>query len=120
MSTHPNVILACALKPDSTTRKTHREIMAEKPLDDKAMTDDITIGSKEYHVTVMEQDYDEASQISADEGDIVFWHLVTYGYGETIEWNTLKVLEAELEEWAKVICAKHHCSYRIFVTANYW
>ena len=58
--------------------------------------------------------------MSADEGDIVFMDFVTYGYGETIIWDELEKKKEELEKWSKIVCSKHNCSYKIFITANYW
>jgi len=117
MSTHPNAILMLALKPDDLARKTYRAIQAELGIKDD---DTIKIGEATYHNMVMESDYDEGFQISADEGDIVLWDPVTYGYGDRIAWDKLAEQKAALEEWAKGICERHHCSASIFVTANYW
>jgi hypothetical protein len=117
MSTHPNAILAVALTPDETTRKTLRAILAEAGIDDD---DQIKIGDAEYHLIVMESDYDDSMQVSAKEGDIVALDMVTYGYGETISWAKLEAQKTDLEQWAKGVCERHKCSYEIFVTANYW
>ena len=117
MGSHPNAILALALKPDDGTRKTHRAIMAEMGF---ALDDQIKIDGSDYHVTVMESDYDDGMQIAADEGDIVLFDMVTYGYGEVIEWSKLEQQKAALETWAKGICERHKCSAKFFVTANYW
>lgn len=119
MGTHPNVILAVALKPNSTSRKTMREILALHP-EATDISNKIKIGSEEYHTLVMEDDYDEGWQIAADEGDLIFFDLVTYGYGETIEWLDLKYRKEELESWAIEMCNKFNCTYKIFITANYW
>jgi hypothetical protein len=40
--------------------------------------------------------------------------------GETIEWGKLEAQKNSLETWAKAVCEKHHCTYEIFITANYW
>lgn len=53
-------------------------------------------------------------------GDIIVYDMVTYGYGELIEWDKLVKQKEELEAWAKIMCEKFNCSYKIFVTANYW
>lgn len=82
--------------------------------------DDITIGAVKYHNVVMESDYDEDAQISSKEGDLVFWNMVTYGYGESVKWGELEAQEAALEAWAQATCAAHQCDYEIRVTANYW
>ncbi len=118
MSTHPNVILMTVLRPDGLSRKTRREILGAAGITDVEKR--IKIGSKKYDHIVMESDYDESLQIAADEGDIVFLNMVTYGYGETILWDKLKVQKNELEKWARETCDHHNCSYTIEVTANYW
>ena len=69
---------------------------------------------------VMNDSYDTDWQISADEGDIVIFDLFTYGYGRVKEWSALEKQKDELEKWAKEMCEKFSCSYKIFVTANYW
>lgn len=117
MSTHPNVILMLAITPDDLTRKTLRAIQKDYSIEDD---DDIKIGSNEYHMKVMEEDYDEGSQIKAKEGDIVLYDLVTYGYGEVISWEDLDKLKCELDEWAKQASLKYNFSYKVFVSANYW
>ena len=68
----------------------------------------------------MENDYDDSNQLSAKEGDIVLYDLVTYGYGEMVTWEKLEAQKQVLEEWAKGVCERHKCSYQIFVGANYW
>lgn len=117
MSTHPNAILALALKPDNTARKTFRAIMEEAGLKED---DQIKIDGADYHVTVMEESYDDGYQIAADEGDIVLFDMVTYGYGETIEWSKLEKQKNALAAWADGVCQRHQCTAKIFVTANYW
>ena len=122
MSTHPNVILFVALSPDGLTRKTLKDILSDSNLSIKEDGEipDIKIGNEAYHVNVMEESYNESDQISAKEGDIVLHDLVTYGYGEKIEWDKLVERKTSLEEWAKVISIKFNCSYKIYVSANYW
>jgi hypothetical protein len=68
----------------------------------------------------MESDYDENSQISASEGDIIVWTFVTYGYGEQVAWDKLVGFRDALVQWAEKVCAKHACKYKISVTSNYW
>ncbi len=118
MSTHPNAVLLLVLTPDDLARKTHRAIMADAGIEDA--DDNIKIGEKTYNHQVMEEDYDDGFQISAPEGSIVLLDMVTYGYGETIEWNALEAQKNELEAWAKCTAERHKCSYKIYVTANYW
>ena len=121
MSTHPNVILLLVLTPDGLSRKTRREILAENSADDvEGLDRDIKIGSHSYHHEVMEDDYSEGYQISADEGDIIIFDFITYGYGGKIIWEELEVQKKELEKWAVEICEQHNCSHKIFITANYW
>lgn len=126
MSTHPNAILLLTLTPDDLTRKTWRSILQENKVykfnSDGVIDEDgrIKIGEAKYHQMVMEDDYNEGMQISAQEGDIAVYDMVTYGYGEVIEWEKLENQKKELEKWAKETCKKHHCNYKIFITANYW
>lgn len=118
MSTHPNAMLLLVLTPDDLARKTYRAILDEAGL--KHNDEDIKIAGDDYHHRVMEEDYYEDSQITAKEGDIVLWDLVTYGYGATITWAKLEAQKNTLEAWAKNICERHKCSFEIFVSANYW
>ena len=59
-------------------------------------------------------------QISASEGDIVVFDMVTYGYGDKILFDELVRRKDALEQWAKNVCKEFKCSYKFFVTANYW
>ncbi|HEY4087154.1 MAG TPA: hypothetical protein VGM43_14510 [Bryobacteraceae bacterium] len=118
MSTHPNVILLLELVPDDLSNRARRAIMADCGVSDADT--DLKIGGTDYHHRVMESDYDEDMQLSAREGSIVIYDLVTYGYGERIAWDVLTAQKAALEEWAKQVCEKHHCTSSIWITANYW
>lgn len=118
MSTHPNAILLLALTPHGLSRKTMAAIRAEAGIADE--DDDLKIDGISYHHAVMEDDYDEGMQIAAKEGDLVFYDLVTYGYGDVIAWDMLAARKAALEAWAIGICERHACAYAIYVTANYW
>lgn len=117
MSTHPNAILLLTLTPDNLARKTYREILEYC---NASIDDSIKINGTTYFHKIMEDDYCEGYQISANEGDIVIFNMVTYGYGEVIEWDKLAKEKEELEEWAKPICEMFKCTFKIFVTANYW
>lgn len=117
MSTHPNTILLLTLTPDNMSRKTYRDILRDS---NTKAGDNIKIGDVGYSHQIMEDEYDSGYQISAQEGDIVIFDMITYGYGEVIEWNELEKRKNELEKWAKNICDKFKCNYKIFVTANYW
>ncbi len=119
MSTHPNAILLGILIPDDLSRKTYRAICESVGTD--ASEAYFTIGDKRhYSMAVMESDYDDNSQISAPEGSITVWTFLTYGYGETIDWEEAAAERVRLEEWLKKIAAEHKCSYSIRLTANYW
>lgn len=118
MSTHPNVILLLTLAPDGLARKTMRDILTESQHDED--DEEIKIGDEKYHYCVMESDYEDNWQIAAKEGSLIFFDLVTYGYGEQIAWDKLEAQKQELETWAKGICERHHCQYQISVSANYW
>lgn len=119
MSSHPNAILLAVLIPDDLSNKTHRAIIADAGLEHD--DDRIVIGDIDYNHKVMESDYNEMYQITAPMGSIIIFSLVTYGYGEVIEWDTLQKHKEALAEWCKVTCEKHKCgSFKIYVTANYW
>jgi hypothetical protein len=132
MSTHPNVLLIAVVTPNGTSRKTMRAILEEAGVgeDDRdiALPGGKAAGKPEpnvpkplsLHHLVMEKDYDESWQISAKEGDLLFFDLVTYGYGEALSWSELEVKKHLLDEWAVGICARHNCTYEIRVSANYW
>lgn len=117
MSTHPNAILLVTITPGGLSRRTMAAILAETNTDADS---DLKLGLYSYHHKVMESDYDEGWQIAAKEGDLLFFDLVTYGYGEQVPWEKLEAQKMELEAWAKGICERHHCTYAISVTANYW
>jgi hypothetical protein len=116
MSTHPNAILLLVLKPDDLARKTHRAIMEEAG----GKEDSIKIDGDNYHCYVMESDYEEGFQITADKGDIIVFDMVTYGYGERIAWAELERKKQSLEKWSAGVCERHHCKAAFYVTANYW
>ena len=118
MSSHPNTILLLALTPDNLTRKTYRNICNESGID--CDDDYLVIGDNSYQVLIMESDYDNNYQIQAREGDIVVFDHVTYGYGRVVSWEDLEKQKKSLEDWAIGICERHNCTYKIFVTANYW
>ena len=119
MSTHPNVILIAVLTPDDLARRTYRAIM-EKYTSPEDLDPQIKIGEGEYRCKVMEEDYDEDMQISAPEGSIVLYELVTYGYGEKVAWEKLDKMRADLKEWLDEACLQYACKAEIFVSANYW
>lgn len=119
MSTHPNAILLLALKPDDLARKTYRAIIEGAGVADES-SPDIKIGEDKYNIAVMESDYSDTYQISADEGDIIVFAMVTYGYGERIEWDKLAAKKEALATWGAGVCERHKCRATFYVTANYW
>lgn len=120
MSTHPNAILLARLTPDGLSRKTMREILTEAGVEDADPETGIKIGDANFSCVIMESDYEDSYQLSGQEGDLLFFKMVTYGYGTSISWEKLSALKAALEEWALGVCKRHHCAYAIEVTANYW
>lgn len=142
MGAHPNVILKCTIKADGTTRKLLRGLLAQnreeipdsnlplwfnskgeviKNRDNKEMhisrgEDELCIGQFSYNTLVMEEEYDESWQISGEEGDLIIFDLVTYGYGEEITLKDLQERIDALETWA----IQHSLSYKISISANYW
>jgi hypothetical protein len=120
MGTHPNAILMVVLTPDELSRKTMRDILGNDYERDgnSIVIDDL--GGHDYHSLIMEDSFDEGFQIAANEGDLVFFKFITYGYGDAIVWKELESVKYQLEQWAQKICKEHHCSYSIQITANYW
>lgn len=118
MSTHPNVILMAVLTPKGLARQTMKAILGADY--DRDSSNEIKVGGFGYSPLVMETEYDEGMQIAAKEGDLVFWDMVTYGYGEVVTWAALEAQKAALEVWAKTTSEAHDCDYRIDVSANYW
>jgi hypothetical protein len=143
MSVHPNVILKCTVKAEGTTRKLLRELLAanREQIPDSSLPlmlnkdgnpienaitgeylrisrdkDQLCIGDFSYSTLVMENDYDEDIQIAGQEGDLVIFDLVTYGYGEEIKWKILQSRVDSLEVWA----IQNGLSYTISISANYW
>lgn len=108
------------LTPDGLSRKTMRDILIDNGVDVEDYIDDITIGCIGYNHKVMEDSYDKNYQISAKEGDLIFFSFITYGYGESIEWDRLEAQKNDLEQWAINTCGKHNCTFKIKVTANHW
>jgi hypothetical protein len=115
MSQHPNVILRCTLTPLGLAKQTMRAILMSKKTEAY-----IKIGNYNYHTKVMENDYDDNFQISSYEGDLIFLDFVTYGFSEQIIWDKLVEQKNELELWAKDVCIRHNCTYKINITANFW
>jgi hypothetical protein len=106
------------LTPDGLQRKTFREILKDNNSDEDA--NEVKIGETIYNIVVMESYYNEDIQISAKEGDIVVYDLITYGYGEAISWDNLISVKEKLEAWMNDTCKKHNCTGEIRVSANYW
>lgn len=117
MSSHPNVILMAVLTPDELPSDTMRAILATNSADANGHFDIIDVS---YRSILMRDVYDSDLQISASEGDLVFYDLVTYGYGDTITWEKLQERQSDLAVWALRMCIEHHCKYKIMVSANYW
>ncbi len=135
MSTHPNAMLLAELSPDDLPRKTLKALAAllivegedEDDLDElqveipNGKTSELAFQNRDsYHVKLMTDDYDESNQIKAATGSIVLYDLVTYGYGERILWDELVAQKERLEAWCKINCDKLRCTYKIYITANYW
>jgi hypothetical protein len=131
MSTHPNALLVAKLSPNDLPRKTYKALKVECGVDpeDDYLSVRIPTGVESdksweredsYHTFLAEDSYNQGNQISAAEGSIVLWDPVTYGYGETIAWDKLVAQQQRLDEWCKRTREKLNCTYKIFVTANYW
>lgn len=120
MSTHPNAILAVALTPDDLARKTYRAILEYCQQDINYEDPDFKLDNERYHISLMEEAYHESWQLSASEGDIVAHGFLTYGYGDTLRWEEVEDRKKKLENWALEMCRRFNCTYKIFITANYW
>ena len=119
MSTHPNTILMLVLTPDDLPRKTAREILGSDYSRDEG--NELQIGGRDYHCLLMEnENYDEGFQIAAKQGELVFFIYVTYGYGDTVAFDEVSTHRDRLAAWAIENAVKHHCRWRIELTANYW
>ncbi|MEN6549024.1 MAG: hypothetical protein ABFE07_23510 [Armatimonadia bacterium] len=132
MSSHPNVLLIAVVTPATTSRATMRAIMDEAGCQESHDTIDPATGKKtvnrakdgevalNLNCEVMESDYYEDWQISAKEGDLLFFDMITYGYGEFVTWDVLSGQKALLETWCKGVCERHNCTFEIRVSANHW
>lgn len=140
MGTHPNAMIMAVLTVDQGSRKTERMIFeycqkngVKTDADDKEIR--IPTGERghvseqwpegypitcNWSVKVMESDYDEGYQISADEGQIVFHTFLTYGYGEKISWERLEAIKNQIEDLLEPMSKPLQFSYEIFIGANYW
>lgn len=118
MSTHPNVLLIAVMTPDDLSRKTYRNILRDNGLEDEDGV--LRLGNELVLSAVMETEYHDDYQVMAKEGDLIFFTIPTYGYGDSISWPDLVNQQKQLDEWAKTMSERHHCSYEIRVSANYW
>lgn len=80
--------------------------------------DEITIGQFNYNILVMEDSYDSSWQISGEEGDLIIFDLVTYGYGEEISWSDLQKRVDDIKLWA--MQPSRNLEVQISISANYW
>ena len=117
MSTHPNVMLQCVLTVNNGTRTTQRALEQAYPT---KYGEGVQISDRDYHLTVMESDYDDGFQISADEGQIVIHDYLTYGYGETVTVEELLAKIDAVKSWAEEAKGPHGFTYEIRIGANYW
>lgn len=140
MSTHPNAMLQAVLTCDDLTRATVRRLYeAAKArgfnVDLEDDEPDIGIPNGEttrrgdggenprfddYHVTVMEGDYNESWQIAAKTGQIVLHDFLTYGYGESMAWDKVVAQKDRLTAFLDAVKDALHFTYEIRVAANYW
>ncbi len=134
MSQHPNVILALEMATDDLPMKTLRAIVSEyrksfiakggDRIGETVYDDDyiqIKPDGEDYNFLVAESDYEEGWQLQTTEGNLYFFRMVTYGYGEVVGWAELDAEKQELDAWASTVAEKYHLSnHSIFVTANYW
>lgn len=121
MSTHPNTLIVGVITVDGTSRKTLRAMQGDEWLSWNEALDSFKIGKRDFTANVMEEDYDQNGyQISAPEGSIVLHTYLTYGYGETVEWEEVVSVRDTLNQWLTDVCDRHGGSHKIILTANYW
>jgi hypothetical protein len=120
VSTHPNAILQLTIRPNGLTRQTWRAMID----DAGARVDEdpqVEIGGVKYSILAMETNWHDDYQVGAEEGDIVLFDMMTYGFGERIAFTEVKARADALDAWARAACEKYNCaSFEIHVTANYW
>lgn len=127
MGSHPNAMLMAIFTPDGLARKTYRDIIAEFGLDASSDFVNLKIGGDpnnkydcSYNIVIMEDSFLDEISIETQEGDIVVYDYITYGYCEKIKWEDLTRQQSELSEWACGICDRHNCTVEFYVSANFW
>jgi len=145
MGIHPNAMLLVLVDPDNGSRRTYRELFAEMKNmgiecepeydgtgggqfrlpngSDGKPTDRCPGGEpteEDYYVQVFEDDYDHCFQISGREGQLSIHDLVTYGYGDKVQWKELEAQKNRLTDLLDQLAPKLKFTYEVYIGANYW
>lgn len=122
MSIHPNVILMAILQPDDLPMKTLRALREHVGIKGEEDAGEFSVeGQDTWNLTLMEGSYDDGWQIAAPTGSIVVHDFLTYGYGDTIEWEKVVAIVERLKAWCAGLPESLHIGkFEIKITANYW
>lgn len=118
MSIHPNAIMMMVYEGDAA--ETIYNELDGGEMETTGSSAELQIGGTEWRLLLMQDSYDESDQISAPEGSLVFFDLITYGYGDTIAWEKCVAWQAALEAYGKELVQKHGGKISFYITANYW
>lgn len=116
MSRNSHVVLVAQLIAESDSAAVYRSIIDPTDTEDGV---EVAIDNEYYTVFLAEDGYCDEWQISAAPAAVVVFCYVTSDYGELIPWEKLEARKNRLEAWCKEVCQKHHCSFKIGLTANY-
>lgn len=121
MSRNLSVILFVSLTPPDTLGDLFGDIVKEsetvEDYDEGDTVAEIKILEKDYTCTSVIDDYPFAWD---NDGDVIVYDYIYEETGSTITWGHLEKQKNELEAWARSVCKRHHCTYRIFVSAHYF
>jgi hypothetical protein len=120
MSMHPNTLLLAVLKPLDDNVDSFEIMKKYFSSGEDENYGYVTIKQKDYTCKQLIDGYDEDYQIEVDEGDIVLFTMVTYGYADKTPWNAVKKQELYLSDWLFSVRKEINCSYEIYLTANMW
>lgn len=113
MTTRPHTVIYLAMTPDDLPMRTFRQLLKMTPM---SSSDEVAIHGKTYAAKVMQNDYDESTNIHVTQGDIVLYRRLRKG----IEFSQLVTEHNELDSFAKRVCPVLQCEYKICLTADYF
>lgn len=134
MGNHPNSILMAIIKgPDETSvnwdEKDDNYDVEYHNFNNFCSTfninpeeGEILIDGNIYYVMPSSEGDSSGYHIYGDnDGDILIWDYISYGYGDYIDWDRLHLQKVALQNWCDEIKFKlPGFEYKIVVTANYW